>query len=157
MAFYTFAATLKRPEGVGTWTYLDIPVEVSASFGVKGQVKVKGTVNGQPFRSSALPHGDGTHYLVVGKPIREAVGVTQGDTVQVTLELDSQERSSSIPDDLAQALAANPEAQLAFDSLSYSHKKQYIDWIESAKKESTRQDRVTKALQMLPQGWKPKG
>ena len=81
MTSYNFNAILRRPEGVGTWTYLDIPVDVSATFGVKGQVKVKGTINGQPFRSSALPHGDGTHYLVVGQPIRNALVVTQGDTV----------------------------------------------------------------------------
>ena len=60
MASYNFKAILKRPDGVGTWTYLDILVDVSATFGAKGQVKVKGTINGQPFRSSALPHGDGT-------------------------------------------------------------------------------------------------
>jgi len=157
MASYNFAATLKRPDGVGTWTYLDIPVYVSASFGVKGQVKVKGMVNGQPFRSSALPHGDGTHYLVVGKSIRDAAGVAQGDRVQVTLELDLEDREVGIPGDLGQALAANLEAKLAFDALSYSHKKQYIDWIESAKREITRQGRITKAIEMLPLGWTPKG
>jgi hypothetical protein len=157
MASYNFEATLKRPEGVGTWTYLDIPVDVSASFGVKGQVKVKGIVNGQPFRSSALPHGDGSHYLVVGKSIRDAAGATQGDCVRVTLELDFEEREVSIPGDLLQALMANPGAKLAFDTLSYSHKKQYIDWIEVAKKEDTRQSRITKTIEKLPQGWTPKG
>jgi len=156
MTSYNFNAILRRPEGVGTWTYLDIPVDVSATFGVKGQVKVKGTINGQPFRSSALPHGDGTHYLVVGQPIRNALGVTQGDTVQVTLEFDHEARRVSIPDDLARALEANPQAKLAFDTLPYSHKKQYIEWIEGARKEITRQSRLAKTIERLPQGWTPK-
>ena len=57
MPGYSFEAILIRPEGVGTWTYLNIPMEISVTFGSKGQVKVKGTINGYPFQSTALPHG----------------------------------------------------------------------------------------------------
>ena len=49
MGGYSFEAVLVKPEGVGTWTFLGIPIEVSAMFGSKGQVKVKGTINGYPF------------------------------------------------------------------------------------------------------------
>lgn len=55
MSLHTFEALLVRPEGVGTWTFLSIPLEVSTTFGSKARVKVKGTINGYPFRS--LAHG----------------------------------------------------------------------------------------------------
>ena len=60
-------------------------------------------------------------------------------------------------DDLARALAANPQAKPAFDALLYSHKKQYIEWIEGAQKETTRQSRVVKTIEMLAQGLSLKG
>ena len=50
----TFSATLERPEGIGTWTFLPIPIDVKTIFGVSGQLKVRGTIDGEPFRSSAL-------------------------------------------------------------------------------------------------------
>jgi hypothetical protein len=59
MAEYSFESVLIRPEGVGTWTYLNIPRDISSTFGSKGQVKVRGTIGGCHFRSTALPMGDG--------------------------------------------------------------------------------------------------
>ena len=76
MSEFSFKSILKRPPGLGTRIYLDIPMEVMSTFSKKGQVKVRGSINGHPFRGSALPHGDGTHYLVVNKSIREAIGVS---------------------------------------------------------------------------------
>lgn len=152
MASKAFEAVLHRPEGVGTWTYLNIPREISSTFGAKGQVRVKGTVNGHPFRSTALPSGDGGHYLVVGKEIRDQINAHQGDNVQVTLELDLEERRVDVPEDLQQALAANPQAQLAFEKMSYSHQKEYVDWIQDAKKAETRQSRIEKAISTILAG-----
>jgi hypothetical protein len=153
----TFTAILKRPEGVGTWTYCDIPFDVTLLYGVKGQVKVKGVLNGQTFRSSGMPHGDGTHYLVVNKALRDAAGVRQGDSVQVSIEPDQESRNLTLPLDLVKALGQNTPAKDAFDKLSYSHQKEYVGWIESAKKAETRQARIAKAMEMLLNGQTPKG
>lgn len=150
-----FDAELRQPEGVGTWTYLDIPKEMMARFGKKGQVKVKGTVNGYFFRSSARPHGDGTHYLVINKTIREAIGAVQGNTVLVILQPDLEERKVTPPEDLLKALDGNQKARSAFQSLSYSHQKQYVEWIVSARQANTREKRIAKAIEMLPLGWNP--
>lgn len=157
MSVYSFEAVLIRPEGVGTWTYLNLPKQVSETFGTQGQVKVKGTVNGHPFRSTVMPHGNGTHYLVVGKDIRHQIHATQGDTVSVTVELDFASRQVEVPDDLEQALSMNAPAREAFDKLAYSHKKEYVNWIMSAKHENTRQRRIEKTLEMLSQGKKLRG
>jgi hypothetical protein len=148
---------LVRPEGVGTWTYLNIPLDISATFGSKGQVRVKGTINGYPYRSTALPRGDGSHYLVVGKSIRDQIKATQGDTVKVMLELDVEERRVDVPEDLAQALESLPLAKDVFNQLSYSHKKEYVNWVLSARQAETRQRRIEKALMLLAQGKKLRG
>jgi hypothetical protein len=104
VTIHSFEAVLIRPEGVGTWIYLHIPVYVSATFNSRGQAKVKGAINGYPFRTTALPMGDGSHYLVVGKDIRDQIGASQGDTGKVMLEVDLDERQVDVPEDLLQAL-----------------------------------------------------
>jgi hypothetical protein len=157
MQSYSFEAKMIRPEGVGTRTFVNIPPEVLGTFGSKGQVKVRGTVNGYPFRSTALPMGDGTHYLVVGKSIRDQIHAAQGDTVTITIELDSGDRQLETPADFTQALSDQPQANEVFDRLSYSHKKAYVDWISSAKQGETRQRRIEKALVLLSQGKKLRG
>ena len=154
MKSFSFEALLIRPEGVGTWTFFNITPEVSATLGAKGQVKVMGTVNGYPFHSTALPQGDGTHYIVVAKAIRDQIHAVHGDTVQVTLELDPGERKVVIPKILADALENHPQAKANFEKMAYSHQKAYVDWIQAARKEETRQNRIDKALELLTQGRK---
>jgi len=151
MTQHEFAAELKRPEGVGTWTYLDIPFDLAAESGGKGQVKVKGTIGGQPFRSMALPHGNGWHYLVVNKPLRDAISVTQGDIVKVVMMVDNEPRQVSVPADLLGALKVNPEAKATFEGYPYYHQKEYLDWVEDAKKSETRQRRIAKVIAALLQ------
>jgi hypothetical protein len=157
MPDFSFESVLIRPEGVGTWTYLNIPRDVSSTFGSKGQVKVKGKVDGCPFRSTALPMGDGSHYLVVGKDLRDQIKKSAGDSVKVTLELDLEERQTVIPDDLRMALEYQPEAMIGFEKLSHSQQKLYVDWILSAKQETTRRNRIEKTLSLLAQGKKLRG
>ena len=70
----------------GAWTFVRFPYSASEEFGVRGQVPVKGTINGVPYENALLPQGGGVHILVVKKEIRDLAGVTQGDVVEVVLE-----------------------------------------------------------------------
>ncbi|WP_158289623.1 YdeI/OmpD-associated family protein [Paenibacillus flagellatus] len=151
-----FEAVLIRPEGTGTWTYVKVPFSVEQAYGTKGQFKVKGTVNGVPLRGSLMPNGDGTHYLVVNRSVREEAGVTAGDVVRVELEADLDERTVDVPGDLLAALDANEAAAAFFVKLSYSHRKEYVEWIVSAKKDETRIRRIGQAIEMMAQGRKAK-
>ena len=155
MAEVEFEATLVRPEGVGTWTYLDVPPELSDLLGAKGQVKVAGTIDGHAFRTSTRPHGDGTHYLIVDKSLRDAIGVTAGDIVHVVMGKDTAARTIEAPVDLADRLRGDGLSK-TFESLSYSRKKEFVYWIESAKKLETRKRRIGDALDMLRAGTSPK-
>jgi hypothetical protein len=153
----TFTAALYRPEGIGTSTFITAPFSVEQEFGTRAQVKVKGTVNGVPFRSSLMPYGNGTHYMAINQALREAAGISAGDEADFTLELDTEARVVEVPEDVNAALQENAAAGESFERMSYSHRKEYVEWINSAKKPETRTSRIAKAMVMLAEGKRLKG
>ncbi|MDQ6885488.1 MAG: YdeI/OmpD-associated family protein [Candidatus Dormibacteraeota bacterium] len=136
-------------EGRGGGAFVTVPFDVVEVFGTKGQLRVKGTIDGHPLQSSVAPMGGGRHVLGVHKATRAAIGKSIGDRVAIVIEPDLAERTVSVPDDLARAFAENRAARTAFEKLAYTQRKEYVEWIEQAKRAETRQRRIAQAIERL--------
>jgi hypothetical protein len=89
--------------------------------------------------------------IVIGlsKAARAALGVEIGQTLDVTLTVDTAPREVTVPPELAAALAANPAAQKAYDALAYSHRKEHAVWVGEAKQQETRDRRAAQAVEKI--------
>lgn len=128
---------------------VEFPFDVQALYGTKGQVKVLATFDGIPYRGSLAKMGHPRHFLFVRKDIKAQLGKNAGDSVMVTVIKDSEPRVVIVPEELMELWAQNPAAQSMFEGLSYTHQKEYVQWINDAKRPETRQKRLHKTLEML--------
>src|SRR3954447_27008050 len=112
---------------------------------------VVATVNDYTWRTSVARMG-GEFLVGLNRQVREGAGVAAGDTVDVVVLLDKEPREVDVPDDLAAALEADAEAKAIFDALAFTHRKEYVRWITEAKKDDTRQRRVSQAIEMIRAG-----
>jgi bacteriocin resistance YdeI/OmpD-like protein/uncharacterized protein DUF1905 len=145
----TFTATIQNAGGGGA--FVEVPFDVEEAFGSK-KPKVKAMIEGVPYRGLLVRMGGPNHMLIILKGIREQIGKTFGDEVIVTVEPDAEPRVIEIPKDLMKELKKDKEAKAFFDKLSYTHQKEYVRWVEEAKKEETRQNRIVKTIEMLKKG-----
>src|SRR5262245_23672297 len=127
-----------------------LPFDPKTEFG-KARAPIRGTVNGVPFRSTIAIYGD-VAYLGVATALRQAAGAEIGDEVDVEVELDDAPREVDVPPELAAVLKRDPEAARVFETLSFTHRKEYARWIAEAKRADTRERRLAKAAQMLRDG-----
>ena len=141
-----FRAELKLEGKTGT--YIEVPLDVPAVFG-RARPPVRGTINGAPLRSTIAKYGD-EYFLVINRKVREAAGVAAGQTVDIELELDTKPRTVRVPKDLASAL--DGETRSTFDRMSYTHRREYVEWIEEAKRDETRRRRIAKAVDLIGEG-----
>jgi hypothetical protein len=134
-----------------TATGLQVPDEVVAGLGAGKRPAVRITINGYSYRTTAMFMG-GRFLVPLAAEHRDAAGVSGGDEVDVEIELDTAVREVVVPPDLAAALAAQPSVQGFFDQLSFTYRKEWVRWIEEAKRPETRQARLTKTIDELRQG-----
>ncbi len=152
MARWEFETILVSPEGIGTWTFAPIPLNLAKETGIKSRMRVKGSIDGVTFSGTLLPGGSTKHFIVVKKELRGKIGKEVGDRVRVKINVDSSPVRVDVPDDFSQALAANPPAKAHFREIAPSHKKAYLSWIDEAKRPETRARRIAKAVEMLSLG-----
>ncbi len=145
-----FVTRVEIPEGQVTATMFEAPVDMRATFG-RARPPLLVTVNGHTYRTTPGVYG-GRAYVPVNRANRAAAGVQAGDEIEVVLALDREPRTVDVPTDLAAALAADQAAQERFAAMSYSHRREYVDWIEQAKRPQTRARRVTACVERVRTG-----
>jgi len=154
MKRYKFKAKIQPGDGGGAYVFF--PYDAEKEFGTKGQVPVQATFDGVPYRGSLFKYGKPQHMLGVLKAIRDKLGKAPGDTVDVELWRDEEDRTVEISPEF-QKLLKKEGLLPVFEKLSYTHRKEYCRWITEAKKEETRLRRLEKAIEMLKNGVKTPG
>src|SRR4051812_33451755 len=147
-----FDGTLEAARGGGA--FVEIPADALAALGGGTRLRVRGSVNGVGFESSTMAMGAGRVCLGVHKATREAAGVGVGDRIHVELARDQRERVVVLPPELEAALAGDAEALAAFERLSFTHRREYADWVGGAKRVETRERRLAQAVELLRSGGK---
>ena len=137
--------------GGKTATGIPVPDEVVEKLGSGRRPPVSVTVGGHTYRTTVAPMG-GAFWIPLAAEHREAAGVAAGDEVDVVVELDSAPREVALPEDLSAAM--DDAARTAFEGLAPSHKKEWVRWVEEAKKPETRTARIDKTVEGLKAGKK---
>lgn len=143
---YKFRATIESAGGGGA--YIPVPWDVEQAFGKK-RVKVKATIEGIEYRGSLVRMGGAGLILGILKDIREKTGKHPGDEIEVVLEIDTEPRLVEIPEDVQEALGAEPGLEEIFSQLSFTHQKEFVRWVEAAKRPETRRKRIVQLVQQL--------
>ncbi len=143
-----FTVELERTEK--TSAMFRVPFDLEEAFGqVRPPVKV--TIRGHTWRTTPGVYG-GAGYIGLNRAVRDATGVDAGDRVAVAMELDTEPRTVRVPADLRAALSAEPEAKKAFSALSFTHRREYVEWVEEAKRPETRARRIAGTVERVREG-----
>ncbi len=154
-AKFCFNAKLLRPKTTAngaSWTFLILPKTASAKLPSRGMTTVKGTINGVSFQATLEPDGQKSHWLKVDQKLGKAAGVEAGDSVTLDLMPSEEEPEPTVPPDLRKALAAAPKARALWSDITTVARRDWIQWITSAKHPETRERRVKNACAMLTAG-----
>jgi len=144
-----FRATVEL--GGKTATGIEVPEDVVAALGSGNRPPVTVTVGGHSYRTTVARMG-GRFLVPLSAENRAAAGVAAGDQVEVDIEPDRGPREVAVPGDLAAALARDDTARANFDGLSFTHRKEWVRWIEEAKKPETRTTRLARTVESLRAG-----
>ena len=148
MAAKRFTVDLRR---VGkTATSFTVPFDLREAFG-RARPPVKVTIRGHTWRTTPGVY-DGVGHVVVNRAVKAATGIDAPDRVRVEMALDTEPRAVVVPRDLRQALTDAPDARDAFARLSYSHQREYVQWVEEAKRPETRERRVHGTIERVLEG-----
>ena len=141
-----FKAAILRADDMDVF-YIPVTFDVEKTFGKK-RLKVKIRYDKVLYRG-LLTKYNGEYNLMMNKEIREQVGKKPGDTVNIKIEEDHDERKVALPKILNDYFKKEKELKAVFDGMSFTHQKEYTQWITSAKKEETLQNRLIKFKELL--------
>src|SRR3954468_19640921 len=126
---------------------LVVPLDAKALWG-EARPPVHGTVNGHEFRSRLMVYSGDT-WLGLTKAFRAGAGIQAGDEVEVEIDRDDAPREVVVPPELQAELDADDDAREAFAKLSFTHRREYAEWVADAKRAETRERRIARMLERL--------
>lgn len=138
----TFTAPLERMGGNLAWTIIWVPFDVARVWGVRGQLRVRGEVNGFPFRSALFPDGRGRHFLMVNKEMQKGAGARAGMQAKFRMEPDPEKREIAEPAELARVLKQSRALAKFYRELSESLRRDIAKWVGAPKGEAARKRRA---------------
>ena len=145
----SFSAPLERLRSGLGWVIVRIPFDVAAVWGKRGRIKVKGEINGFPFRTSLFPTREGTHFVLVNKRMQQGARAYLGTSVHMRLDLDTEKRVVEIPAELKRVFSGERALLRWFEKLNYSMQKWITDLVSDAKSTEARSRRSERVAEQL--------
>jgi uncharacterized protein YdeI (YjbR/CyaY-like superfamily) len=134
----SFPATLERMKSRLNWIIIHIPFDVAKLWGSRGQLRVKGEINGFAFRTSLFPTGQGGHMLLVNKKMQKGGRAVAGTVAHFQIEPDKEKRVVAIPMELNRVLAEDRALRPWFNRLNHSARTDIAKWVSEPKSPETR-------------------
>ena len=149
MSMQKFTSRLVGMGRGGRWKCIRIPFDVPKFFGSRARVAVQGRINGFAFRSSIFPDGAGGFFMMVNKAMRAAAQIDEGKPFKVQMEKAGAPPPLKLPKELTAALRADAVAKKAFSGMTCACRKEYAQWIDSAKQCETRERRAAQSIERI--------
>jgi Bacteriocin-protection, YdeI or OmpD-Associated/Domain of unknown function (DUF1905) len=146
----TFVGRVESPDGKGAQSFVELPPELVAGLGRGKKPPIKLTLKSYTYRTTVAVYG-GQYLVPVRREVREAAGIIFDEPIEITVELDKDERTVDIPSQLTAAFEADPELRRAFDRLAFTARKELVGSLVTPKREDTRRRNLERALERLRQ------
>lgn len=144
-----FEAVLERMRSRLNWTIIRVPFDATQAFGMRGQINVKGEINGFGFRTCLFPCAGGGHILLVNKRMQKGARVSAGASARFRIELDIEKRVARMPDELKRILAEDRSFGRWYDQLNQSTRNDIAKWVNEPKSAEARGRRAEQIAERL--------
>jgi len=144
-----FDARLERLRSRLNWIIVRMPFDAAKVWGMRGLIKVKGEINGFAFRTSLFPTREGWHFLLVNKRMQKGSRAVEGSVARFQIELDSEERTITVPNELKRILSQDRSLRRWYDELNHSTRADIAKWIADPKSAEARVRRAEQIAERL--------
>lgn len=145
----SFSAVLEHSGDRLNWTIIRVPLDVAEIWGKRGQLRVKGEINGFAFRTSLFPDGKGGHVLIVNKKMQAGGKVGLGERAKFLMERDTTPRSVTVPGELLRVLGESKRLRKFYDSFNHSYRNYMAGWVAEPKSGEARVRRAEQIAERL--------
>lgn len=144
-----FEARLERMRSRLNWIIVRLPFDAAKLWGLRGQIKIKGGINGFAFRTSLFPTREGHHILLVNKHMQKGARAVEGSVASFKMELDREERIVVIPSELTRILSGDRSLRRWYDNLNPSTRNDIFKWVSEPKGAEARSRRAEQIAERL--------